>query len=66
MAKKMQPEFTVPPESITKGGSYVVDPAKGTVERKEFTKHEPADLAPVPQPKTDGQVEDVPAAPQSE
>lgn len=48
MAKKDKPEFTVPPESITKGGSYLVDPATGKVERVEHTAAGASDLSPVP------------------
>lgn len=52
MAKKEQTqdqEFTLPPESITKGGSYLVDPVAGKAERKEFTRPQDLQLGPAPQ-----------------
>lgn len=51
MAKKQTSEFTVPPETITKGGSYIVDPVKGKAERVSFMVHEPAALSAEPQPR---------------
>lgn len=61
MAKKQPSEFTVPPESITKGGSYIVDPVKGKAERVAFMAHEPAVLSAEPQPREFKVAQDAPA-----